>query len=779
MTPHPDILPFKMNTKKLTLLFCLLICSLHLFGQKKELNNAKNYFDSYINALNKKHIDDTALIKSAGRAIDKASIHPKTIGLAQTLVLKGAIYAILARRNDTDQTLQLADTAESCLHSGVSSKKGMYDDYIYQNGIAQLSYALQNIAYKKYKESDFKNAFRYYERGYRLVPADTAAIRNAAVTAARLANIDTVYANRAVFYYRQLLSNPIVNSKQSVYLDLSSMYLALKDTAASRQLINEGYRRYPASPEFKERQIDLLITQRRMDEAITEAEETVHIFPRNANLFRNIGYAYLVKAFRINEAQYPTNPSLREKKQLYLLKATLAFKKTMQLDPGDAWTALRLASVSLDRANDAYTLAIGKPANSSQYLAAMTESARLFEEAYPYMIQASDLNPLSEVAQEYLKSYERGKVATAKYKSQPDAVQQNIKNGTKIDIIPPVLTLLSPKLNGDKRFEGDQDLITVSGLARDSSGIYKVTVNEKDARVNADGKFGINIPLVFGDNLIAVSALDGKMNRTDYQFHIYRESVVNFSPIPEPVAQQNIEPKGHYYALIICVQHYTDKAYTPLDYPIANAEHFAKVLREKYFFERKNIKILKDPTGEQLFNGLDSLTGKLRPADNVLIFYAGHGGWNEEQQQGYWFPADARHDRRHTWISNADIKDYIFSMRCKHVLLISDACFSGSIFKVRDGLTGASSAINDLYRLPSRQAITSGNLQNVPDNSIFIRYITRQLELNIEKYLPAMKLFYNIMEPVSRDSPNHQTPLAGAITGTDDQRGDFIFVRKD
>src|SRR5258705_3625087 len=82
-----------------------------------------------------------------------------------------------------------------------------------------------------------------------------------------------------------------------------------------------------------------------------------------------------------------------------------------------------------------------------------------------------------------------------------------------------------------------------------------------------------------------------------------------------------------------------------------------------------------------------------------------------------------------------------------------------------------------LYKDPSRKAITSGNLSEVPDKSPFIEFLLKKLNENEDKYLPAQQLFSRIFEPVSNNSS--ATPQFGVIQGAGDQGGDFIFIRKD
>ncbi len=164
--------------------------------------------------------------------------------------------------------------------------------------------------------------------------------------------------------------------------------------------------------------------------------------------------------------------------------------------------------------------------------------------------------------------------------------------------------------------------------------------------------------------------------------------------------------------------------------------------------------------------------------DNLLIFYAGHGYWDEKFKQGYWLPSNASRDNRIKWISNSTIVDFIRGIETTHTLLITDACFSGGIFKTRKAFNDAPPAVTELYKLPSRKAMTSGTLKEVPDKSVFVEYLTKRLESNVEKYLTSEQLFTSFRTAVINNSPVNQIPQFGEIRQSGDEGGDFIFIKR-
>ncbi|MCF6213735.1 MAG: caspase family protein [Flavobacteriaceae bacterium] len=355
-------------------------------------------------------------------------------------------------------------------------------------------------------------------------------------------------------------------------------------------------------------------------------------------------------------------------------------------------------------------------------------------------------------------------------------IKDNITNS------PPTIVITEPAVTrGFKIVKAKR--ITVRGKATDSDGIYEVTINGVDAALQADGSFVAQVPLRVGDNNLNVKATDLKYTSTLTKFIIKRE--VKPIVIIDPVVDNNNTKKkkivtdgGNYYALLIGISDYDDSSIVSLDgMPTDDIQNLADALIGYYTFKDENVEILSNPTRSKIIRAFDRLKKKISPKDNLLIFYAGHGIFDKDDNLGYWLPADAEKAYTDNWINNAVIRDNIKRIKSKHTLLISDACFSGSIFKTRSiSLNTATKSIQKKYALPSRKAITSGTLKTVPNISVFMKYLLDRLETNTDAYLAARRLFGRIEEPVGNNSPN--TPQYGTIQGVGDEGGDFIFIRK-
>ncbi len=96
---------------------------------------------------------------------------------------------------------------------------------------------------------------------------------------------------------------------------------------------------------------------------------------------------------------------------------------------------------------------------------------------------------------------------------------------------------------------------------------------------------------------------------------------------------------------------------------------------------------------------------------------------------GYWLPSDAQQNSKAAWFGDSRLVDYLKAVKSKHTLLIADACFGGAIFKTRTAFPDARKAIQKLYELTSRKAMTSGTLTEVPDRSTFINFLVKGLRI--------------------------------------------------
>lgn len=356
-----------------------------------------------------------------------------------------------------------------------------------------------------------------------------------------------------------------------------------------------------------------------------------------------------------------------------------------------------------------------------------------------------------------------------------------ISNQSKFNS-PPVITITSPNVTLKRGFKiVKTKTVTVTGKASDNDGIFEITINGTEANVSGDGSFSANVPLKYGKNDLIVKATDMKQASSTKTFTIKRSSANSNTTIVNNTNTNTGKLNigfGKYYALLIGVSDYKDDSIDDLGgKPIRDAQALGNVLINNYNFNRSNVKILKNPTKNQIAKEFFRLRKIITEKDNLLIFYAGHGNYDEASELGYWMPSDAEMEFEGNIIRNSTIVDYFKAIKSRHTLLISDACFSGSILKTR-AYKKAPKSVKRKYDLPSRKAITSGTLTTVPNESVFIKYLLKRLKSNNSNYISARQLFNMIEDPVINNTTGDNQPQYGTIHSTGDEGGDFIFIKK-
>ncbi|MGB0524201.1 MAG: caspase family protein, partial [Flammeovirgaceae bacterium] len=114
--------------------------------------------------------------------------------------------------------------------------------------------------------------------------------------------------------------------------------------------------------------------------------------------------------------------------------------------------------------------------------------------------------------------------------------KKKIKEDKPVYNAPPTIAISEPTAIANRGFEVVEAKSTkVAGVASDTDGIYKVTINGTRATVYNDGSFSGYVYLAAGSNNIKVVATDNKMKSTTKTFTLdYKEKVD-----PDPIVKNN------------------------------------------------------------------------------------------------------------------------------------------------------------------------------------------------------------------------------------------------
>lgn len=252
----------------------------------------------------------------------------------------------------------------------------------------------------------------------------------------------------------------------------------------------------------------------------------------------------------------------------------------------------------------------------------------------------------------------------------------------------------------------------------------------------------------------------------------------DISPTPRSSTVSTLPAKGEYWALIIGINEY---AHAPrLNSAVKDALGIRDVLIERYGFKReRTIELLDErATRTNIEQELYRLGQSVARDDSVFVYYAGHGQYDEEGNLGWWIPIEGQPANPGTFITNASIRDYVKGMKARHVYLVADSCFSGTLFGSR-----ALPPINDQWiaRLAvkqSRWGLTSGGTEPVADkgkdgHSPFAYHLINLLRENADPYLIPSRIVDRLAPLVA--NATDQTPRSEPIRGAGDEGGQFVF----
>jgi uncharacterized caspase-like protein len=244
-------------------------------------------------------------------------------------------------------------------------------------------------------------------------------------------------------------------------------------------------------------------------------------------------------------------------------------------------------------------------------------------------------------------------------------------------------------------------------------------------------------------------------------------------PEKEPNADSAIHP-GPYFALVIGIDDYQNLE--KLKTAAGDARAIAAILHDIYGFQTQLL-LNGKATREEILKELYEYRRTLGKDASLLIYYAGHGYNDAEAGKTYWLPVDAGDDNSN-WIQSDNITADLKAIQARHILVISDSCYSGSM---RDVNPHSSRLLRKQMEGQSRTLLSSGQNEPVSDegkgsHSAFAGPLINALENASEPWFSAPALFEQIQGIVAGNS--EQTPSYGRLSNSgDDGYAEFIFFR--
>lgn len=223
----------------------------------------------------------------------------------------------------------------------------------------------------------------------------------------------------------------------------------------------------------------------------------------------------------------------------------------------------------------------------------------------------------------------------------------------------------------------------------------------------------------------------------------------------------------------------TYKHFPPLNNAVGDVETILKVLQEKYHVDEAVTLFNQNATRRNIFEQLKRLEKELAEDDKLLILFSGHGFLGTGG--GHWVPHEAELGYDFEYLSNFYLKVYLKNIKARHILVISDSCFSGSLFT--EGATRKIKGPEErLEHLKSRYGFCSGrHNEEVWDgpkggHSPFAGSIIEILNENQQSLFRASVFAEKVLDRTT--AQYRQLPRHGPLFEVGDKGGQYIFRLK-
>jgi len=363
--------------------------------------------------------------------------------------------------------------------------------------------------------------------------------------------------------------------------------------------------------------------------------------------------------------------------------------------------------------------------------------------------------------------------------------------GPSIEILDPPIVLTRGLPSVRLRSSTKERLIT--GKVSAPAGLLSLTINDRREQPDEFGIFTTRVAIGKEQTPVQLVAVDKKGRQASIEFLFIPKTRNIKASASQAAPDSQVKPGiiagqvnfGNYYALIIGNNDYRNLPI--LESAAVDAQETARVLRSKYGFKTT---LLIDATRYDILSALNELREKLSESDNLLIYYAGHGELDRVNLRGHWLPVDAEPDNSANWISNVAITDILNAMQAKHVMVVADSCYSGSMTRssvprLDTGMPEklAIKWLKVMAKTRSRTVLTSGGLSPVLDqgggkHSVFARSFLQALTQN-DTILEGFKLYQNLSQQVQKTAAQYgidQVPEYAPIRYGGHEAGEFFFI---
>jgi hypothetical protein len=175
------------------------------------------------------------------------------------------------------------------------------------------------------------------------------------------------------------------------------------------------------------------------------------------------------------------------------------------------------------------------------------------------------------------------------------------------------------------------------------------------------------LTLMDGENLIEVVAenVDGQKSYATRKIHVGSVGLADASKLDRTD-----------YALIFATDQYDN--WSDLVNPVFDSKTIAEELKNTYGYK---IEVVENATQAEVLKKLrEYAEKKYRPLDQLFIFFAGHGTYDQTFGEGFVVTKESQvnDEAKTTYLSHNRLRSIVNNVPCDHIFLAMDVCFGGT-----------------------------------------------------------------------------------------------------
>lgn len=231
------------------------------------------------------------------------------------------------------------------------------------------------------------------------------------------------------------------------------------------------------------------------------------------------------------------------------------------------------------------------------------------------------------------------------------------------------------------------------------------------------------LTLLDGDNIVEIIA----ENNEGVKAVSFRKVVIGNVGLADATKLNRTD-----YALLFATDQYDN--WSDLVNPVFDSRTIADELRKTYGFK---VEMLENPSQVEIFKKLrEYAEKKYEPLDQLFIFFAGHGSYDQTFGEGYVVTKESllNDEAKVSFVSHNRLRSNINNIPCEHIFLAMDVCFGGTF----DQALASSRGADEVYKEQSQ-----------------VEFLTRKLTYKTRRFLTSGGKTY-----VSDGIPGMHSPFA-------------------